>query len=125
MSYCRFSSDDSGCDLYCYGSAEGYVTHVAANRPVGDVPEVPADWHAVDVGELVDAMNAQVAFLLACPREPIGLPHDGATFVDVSASSFLDRLLCLCALGYRFPDHVLDDARDDAAEEASDTHARV
>ena len=28
MSYCRWSTDDFACDLYCYESAAEYVTHV-------------------------------------------------------------------------------------------------
>ena len=29
MAYCRWSSEDYQCDLYCYESKEGYVTKVA------------------------------------------------------------------------------------------------
>ena len=43
MSYCRFSSDDYQCDVYCYASVSGYyVTHVASNRPVLDGTLPPA-----------------------------------------------------------------------------------
>lgn len=34
MSYCRWSSDNWKCDLYCYEDANGYITHVADNRIV-------------------------------------------------------------------------------------------
>lgn len=41
MSYCRWSSDDFQCDVYCYEADEGFIIHVAVSRPVlkdGDLP---------------------------------------------------------------------------------------
>lgn len=111
MSYCRWSNDDHNCDLYCYEDRDGWVTHVAGNRVVGEVPHVdywlmgsPAESAAA---ELARQMEVQDAFLETCERVPIGLGHDGATFHDGSLEAFRDRLVMLRDAGYRFPAEVL------------------
>jgi hypothetical protein len=107
LSYCRWSSDDFQCDLYCYEDcAGGFTTHVAANRPVGDIPRTP--------GWSMDAMNApgwaeemaaaskrQHEFLMSCQRQPIPLAHAGETFNDPTLLAFLARVMMLKGLGYR------------------------
>ena len=40
MSYCRFSSDDYGCDAYVYEDVSGgFTIHLAGRRYLGDVPK--------------------------------------------------------------------------------------
>lgn len=76
MSYCRWSSDDFECDLYCYADVRGgYTTHVAGRDKKG---------------------------------KDIGLPHDNATFNDDTLEEFRERLLALRAIGYSFPNYVID-----------------
>lgn len=92
MSYCRWSSDNFECDLYCYSDVNGgYTTHVAGRRRQGD--------------ELV----------------AIGLPHDGKTFNDATLEEFKERLLSLRAAGYSFPNYVLETVDAEIAEEAEST----
>src|SRR5687767_6611694 len=39
MSYCRWSTDDFQCDLYCYEDVSGgFTTHVAGRRKIWDAP---------------------------------------------------------------------------------------
>ena len=39
MSYCRWSTDNFKCDLYCYEDVNGgFTTHVASNRPSPPYP---------------------------------------------------------------------------------------
>lgn len=117
MSYCRWSSDDFACDLYCYEDVRGgYTTHIASNRVVGEVPPVP-DILEVVPEEWVAACNAQDAFLGTVQREPIGLPFDGQTFNDPGLESFLARLIELRAAGYRFPECVLNDVKAEIEQE--------
>lgn len=87
MSYCRWSSDDFSCDLYCYANAStGGWTTLVANSRIGDRPR-----------------EAGVA-----PRmTPIGLAFDGQTFQDPTLSEFRARIVGLREAGYRFPDCVL------------------
>lgn len=75
MSYCRWSTDDFTCDLYCYESSEGYVTHVASYK---DSREKDS-------------------------REPIGLAYDGQSFLDETPEDFLATLTMLKEAGYTFP----------------------
>lgn len=101
MSYCRFSSDNFACDLYCYEDCHGgFTTHVAGNRAVGDIPKVP-DVLEVDFETWVAATRKQHDFLMNCQRVPIGLPHDGACFNDPDLPSFRERIVALLDLGYR------------------------
>lgn len=117
MSYCRWSSDNWRCDLYCYEDCGGgWTTHVAGNRLVGEIPEArmprpgatDADWQTYG-----EAHSAQMKWLDTATREPIGLPHDGESFNDSTLAEFKDRLLSLRAIGYRFPDYVLDEVEQE------------
>ena len=84
MSYCRFSSDDYRCDVYCYADAlGGFTTHVASKRvvlqeplpdPVLLEPDSTLQWlkRQSVVGEIV----------AKSPLVQIGLPCDGKTFQD-------------------------------------------
>lgn len=115
MSYCRFSCMDFGCDLYCYEAYDGYITHVASNKFVGDIPKCPPLPESDDEVALADWMKAHRAqgeFLDAAPRKPLGLPHDGERFSDATLEDFRARVVMLMAAGYRAPDYLL--ARIDA-----------
>lgn len=116
MSYCRWSSDNWKCDLYCYESVHGgYYTHVAGNRIVGDVPEI--DWRA-SPDDIAVAYKVQREFMDNCKRRDIGLPHDCETFVDGDLESFKARLLMLREAGYSFSDLVLQEIDAEIAEAA-------
>ncbi len=102
MSYCRFSSDDFSCDVYVYESGSGWITSVAGNRIVGDIPKIPP-WNSVSVAEIFAAERAQMDFLNTAQREDIDLPLAGDTFSDATPWECADRLESLRALGYRVP----------------------
>lgn len=118
MSYCRWSTDDYQCDLYVYESVGGFwSTNVASNRLVYKEPLPPAipftadrltEWHERHerVGEMVDE----------AVRVEIDLPHAGESFADASAGACADRLQYLKGLGYRFPDAVIVDLREEQRE---------
>ncbi len=115
MSYCRWSSDDFNCDLYCYADCMGgYTTHVASNRVVGDVPKVP--WSLLNEGkftEFVEASKKQSDFLEKCEHRKIGGPYDGQSFNDRTLEDFLARLIELRKVGYHFPDYVIEDVKEE------------
>jgi len=115
MSYCRWSSDNWRCDLYCYGDVSGGITtHVAGNRLVGDIPEAPLSLIMEGKNkEFLKAHKKQMAFLKTAKREPIGLPYDGEPFNDPDYASFLVRLMELREVGYKFPDYVIELVRED------------
>lgn len=112
MSFCRWSSMNFGCDLYCYESIEGYVTHVASLRVVGDIPEVDSslflNYTDENVEKFFEQQKAQFDFLDTAERKPIGLKYDGQTFYD-DKETFLSRLNMLREEGYKFPEITEED----------------
>lgn len=117
MSYCRWSSMDFGCDLYCYESDQGFETWVAANRVVGEVPHI--DYLATPE-VMARQYNEQSRFLATAEHAPIGLPHDGEFFCDGDLASFEQRLRQLRVLGYRFPHHIFNAVWEEMGDEMSD-----
>lgn len=118
MSYCRWSSDNWKCDVYCYGSGHGFTTHVAGNKTVGDAPEL--DWSLMDDPNDKAALalfqkqyETQMAWLSTAERKPIGLAYDGESFDDPDLKSFLATLIMLKKAGYNVPDYVIEDVRSE------------
>lgn len=115
MSLCRWSSMDFGCDLYCYESDQGYVTHIANSRVVGDIPKIDMTLFLNNTEENFEKFfaqqKAQFEFLDTAKREPIGLKYDGQTFCD-DKETFLLRLKHLREEGYRFPEITQEDIDD-------------
>ena len=123
MSYCRWSTNDFQCDLYCYEDVGGgWTTHVACKRlllpdnvpppvapPKDDSPAEHERW----ANEWLARHAAMRPIIDAAKRVPIGLPYDGESFNDPDLKSFLDRLLHLREVGYVFPDYVLDRVREE------------
>lgn len=121
MSYCRFSSDNWKCEVYCYESSSGFVTWVASNKVVGEVPLL--DWSLMDDIHDSDATtlfmvqyNAQMEWLRTAERRPIGLAHDGKSFDDPDRESFLKTLLMLKEAGYNVPQYVIDEVSEEIAQ---------
>ena len=121
MSFCRWSTDDFRCDLYCYHSDDGYITHVRKSRPAFKrplPPEVPmleniAGW--LERHKVVGEMCREAEWT------PIGLPHDGETFEDETPASFIATLVMLREAGYHFPSRVIDAAAEEMKEEHENT----
>lgn len=115
MSFCRWSSMNFGCDLYCYEAEQGYVTHVANQRIIGDIPEVDnsllLNYTQENVEKFINQQKAQFEFLVTAERRPIGLKYDGQTFYD-DEDTFLSRLKMLREEGYRFPEITQEDIDD-------------
>lgn len=114
MAYCRFSTNDFGCDLYCYEDVMGgYTTHVAAVKVVFDQPlPDPVPLNHENPGVWLQRHEQVMQMAKRCGRVPIGLPYDGQTFNDATLDDFLSRLQLLRDAGYRFPDYVFDLARE-------------
>jgi hypothetical protein len=120
MSFCRMSDDNWKSDVYAFEDDGGFVVHVAANRLVGDIPEVP---YILDVGPEVwgKAHQAQMTAVSAAERAPIGGPHDGESFRYATLRELHDGLLQLRADGYRVPQFALDDIANELSEENDET----
>lgn len=113
MSYCRWSSDNWKCDLYCYAdSTGGWTTHVASNRIVVELPELPE--FTPETSEEYFKVHAEQSKLLDdCKRVSIGLEFDGDSFNDSTIEDFRDRLIMLREAGYSFPDYVLERVQEE------------
>ena len=119
MSYCRWSSNNWDCDLYCYEDCGGgYTTHVGSARKVGETP-----CPSVDIQLLLDgktdeywaAYKAQNAWFDAARCVKIGLPQDGQSFNDATLGEFLDRVVWLRDMGYHVPEYVIEDIKAELA----------
>jgi len=118
VSYCRWSCDDFQCDLYCFESCYGgYETNVAGKRYVFAEPlPPPVEMDPKNTEAWLTRYRAVREILDRSEMQPIGLPHDGATFNDDTPQEFLATLLMLREAGYRFPDYVLGRVREEIAD---------
>jgi hypothetical protein len=60
-----------------------------------------------------------MAWVEKAERKPIGLPHDGETFDDPTASDAADRLQMLKDSGYNVPQYAIDALREEAGEQGA------
>lgn len=121
MSYCRFSSDNWKCAVYCYYSTgDFYATYVAGNRLVIDLPRLPD----LDHPRFLDIHREQMALMENAKREPIGLSRDGQSFSDPDLKSFRARLESLRDEGYNVPAFVFEDIEEDIETELKDEEVK-
>lgn len=128
MSYCRWSSMDFKCDLYCYEHVDGsWTTHVASNKVVTPIfPDAP--WKLLSKGGAIGRHvflwwhRLHMFTVSHGIRRDLGLKYDGETLKDDCLEDFKATLLMLRAEGYRFPSHVLG-AIDDEIKERADAAA--
>lgn len=117
MSYCRWSSDDFMCDLYCYEDVGGgWTTHVAgtrlSRRPLTPAPMGEDGLRLAREGrydEWATMHRARSAEIETTPHEAIGLPFDGRTFNDATLEEFRERVVMLRDAGYSVPDYVVEE----------------
>lgn len=124
MSYCRWSSDNWKCHLYCYEDVSGgWTTHIAGRKRIGTIPDDRMDdfmLGKITAEEFAKLHKVQMDALGELPFEDITLPHAGETFNDGSLEGFRDRLLSLRSIGYHSPDHVLEDVNREIQEQSSE-----
>lgn len=114
MSFCRWSSMNWKCDLYCYESERGLETIVAGRRVIGPVPTVDIKGfleYKISVEEYMQQGLAQHQFMEDCSYESIGLKYDGQHFLD-DKETFLSTLTMLREEGYIFPEITQEDIDD-------------
>lgn len=124
MSYCRWSSDNFKCDLYCYADCGGgYTTHVARYRwrlwfriycwitdkridICGDKFRMPR-YHYRDL--IFDLPHWLI-------HKKIKLPEAGEAFNDTTLEKFRDRVGVLISAGFKVPDYVLPTIKSEIRE---------
>jgi hypothetical protein len=118
MSYCRWSSDDFQCDVYCYAHCDGgFRIHVATNRPTFKEP-LPPPAAEGDSNAWVARVQKVMKMLDDAERKPIGLSLDGQTFHEATEMDCVKRLLEIRTAGYNVPQYAIDDLRAEAEQEA-------
>jgi hypothetical protein len=123
MSYCRWSSDNFKCDVYCYEDVSGgFTTHVAGNRILGDIPDCPPFPIGMDTVEWKRLYDARRAFMATAEHSPIGLPYDNQSFNDDDLEGMRDRLRMLKQIGYHVPEWVFETIADELAASNSPSH---
>lgn len=122
MSYCRWSSDNWKCDVYCYEDClGGWTTHVASNKRVGEIPtySFAKDDSKEELDRFMREYRAHQDALDKTALVPIGLPHDGETFNDPTLEDFRDTLTMLKDAGYNVPQYVFEAIEEEIKEEAA------
>lgn len=122
MSYCRWSTDDFQCDIYCYESCDGgWDIHVAANRHVlkdGDLPpRVPFTLENKDAW--IERWMKVMEWVKTAELCPIGLEHDGKSYNEPTALDAANRLLALRDDGYNVPQDAIDALLEESEDEAA------
>jgi len=111
MSFCRWSSMDHKCDLYCYESSRGFETIVARLRIVGDIPAVDTKGllsGEISTEEYMRQSKLRSDFLETAETKEIGLKYDGRAFLD-DKETLLSTLKMLKEEGYIFPEITQED----------------
>lgn len=110
MSYCRWSSDNWRCDVYCYEDCDGgWKTHVASNKLHGiPIVEWPEENTQENMEKWASQIKAQMEAVGKAEMIPIGLPCDGESYNDPTLEEFKERLCGLKAMGYNVPSYVFE-----------------
>lgn len=118
MSYCRWSSDSFQSDVYCFAHVDGGITiYVASCRRESKIPRPPDGDPINDTEEeFVKKHEALMEWLKQAGLVPIGLPYDGATFVEPNERAAAERLLELRSAGYWVPQRAIDRLLEEANE---------
>jgi len=107
MAYCRFSSDNFQCDVYCYYSCDDkYVIHVASVRREGKIIPFPDPFLSEE--EWWIQYETHKKSLENCKLVPINLPYSGEDFILDTIEEFEQKLILLKTIGYRIPDYVFE-----------------
>lgn len=120
MAYCRWSSMNWACDIYAYQDASGgWTIHVAGRHRIGVEnlpPELKLNEKNAKSGAWVKRHKEILDQLEKLEFEDFDLPHAGETFNEPTLEAFKARMLELRAIGYKFPDYVLDDIDQEIKE---------
>lgn len=121
MSYCRWSSMNGMCDVYCYAHINGgYMLHVASNRLINDPPEMP-EYDEDKPNIWLDAHRERMEWYgKEAKRTKIGLSHDGETFSLDTAKQAAATLILLRDEGYNVPQYAIDQLLEEWKEENED-----
>lgn len=117
MSYCRWSSGDYQCDVYCYEAEDGFMVEVARARYVFKEPLPAPVSHEKDGHDAFFARHKVVQAMVGrATTVTIGLPHDGESLSFDTPGECALELNRLRACGYRVPQYAIDVLYEEQAE---------
>lgn len=117
MSYCRFSSNDWQCDLYCYMTEGGFMVHIASTRTVFKeklpaIVKLEMDANGLPTKDYTERLWHRHREVQRIKSEsdsvPIGLPYDGQNFFADNIYDFKNTIKMLIDAGYRGTDTLLE-----------------
>ena len=122
MSYCRWSSDAFGCDVYVYEDVSGGYTCHVAGRKMKDREGEPM---RPDVQLILDDRIDEFMVINRAWDEwhktkelvNIGLPHDGQSFNVETAEDMAELLVSLKEMGYQVPQYAIDSLIEESEEQ--------
>lgn len=117
MSFCRFSSDDFNCDVYCYECVDGYQVHIASRRHEGNTPIPKLPYITEDnVAEFLDCYSKQQEWLKDAKLVEIGLEYDGESFSFDTAQEAAEFLKDCKEKGYKVPHYAIEALMEEGNE---------
>lgn len=120
MSYCRWSSMDFQCDVYCYEHVGGFVAvHVAKRRHDIEGVDLPEPVSIREDGAKAWLERYEIVrdLLAECELKEIGLEHDNTDFSFDTLDEAADFLEELKEMGYIVPNKAIRQMRECAKED--------
>lgn len=124
MAYCRLSSDDYKCDVYCYASVGGgYQIHLAYRRlkqPLDVPPRVPLELGPdgnvppEQFEKFYARANLVLKLMETAEKVVIEHPWAGESFWCATAEECAEKLREIRAAGFNMPAGVEEDVLGDA-----------
>ena len=123
MSYCRWSSMDSMCDLYVYHSTDGSWTGMVAKRRRVFTPTEPyislvedAGKRSVSGKQWEERNLAYHEAMEAADWKDLPEPSTGGTFHRATPGEMADTLETLRKEGFNVPDYAIESLREEQAD---------
>lgn len=127
MSYCRWSSDNFGCDVYVYEDVSGGFTCHVASRKITNLDEAPeqnVELFGLSEKEFNENLEPWLKNHRAfnewleqkAIREDIGLEFDGKSFNVDTATDMANQLEMLRDMGYKVPQYAIDSLYEEGKE---------
>lgn len=127
MSYCRWSSDNFKSDVYVYESEEGWITHVAGRKHVGEPPPDPYSIEIImqfkDGGNDPEFMakweemkRVRQDWSDTAPWQDLPPPYGGENYRDSTPQECAARLRLMKESGLHIPDGVIEELENEVVD---------
>lgn len=117
MSYCRFSSDNFKCEVYCYEGIDGFHV-IIARKKFKDIKNAPhVDYiNDYNIDEVLIQHKNFNDWMETAEEVDIGLPEDGEHYVFGDVHQAYEKMKQLKEMGYYIPVYTMEILKEDAEE---------